>query len=103
MGKGRPLAVEKIDEEKKVGGPAPAGGMLEKKKLDLSVKFDKGVAKKASVPREKLRVLSGGQPRVSSSGSFEIPLTLEVETSEKTFSLNINLSIKLDQIEPKGD
>ncbi len=102
-GKIKPPAFEKTDEEKKISGPALPSRVPEKKKQDLLLKVDKGVGEKASLTKETVRVLSCGQTRVSSSGSIEIPLTLEVETSEKAFPLNINLSIKLDQIDPKVD
>jgi signal recognition particle receptor subunit beta len=103
VGKIRPVRVEGIDAEKKPDAPAPVGLTLGKKKQDSPFKFEKGVGKTASVAKETVRILSCGQPRLSSSNSFEIPLTLEVEGSEKTFPLDINLSIKLDQIDPKVD
>jgi signal recognition particle receptor subunit beta len=92
---------ERVEGEKKESSPAPASRTPEKKKPELPLKLDKEVGKKVPSTKETLRVLSCGQPHVSSSGSLEIPLTLEVATSEKSFPLNINLSIKLDQIDPK--
>jgi len=103
VGKMTPLAVEKSEGEKKISGPALAGRPQEKKKPDLSLKFDGGTEKKATLTKEKLRILSCGQPQISSASSLEVPLTLEVETSEKSFPLNINLSIKLEPVDPKID
>jgi mutual gliding-motility protein MglA len=102
-GKTTAPAAERVEGEKKDSSPALASRTLEKKKQELPLKFDREAGKKAPVTKETVRVLSCGQPRVSSSGSLEIPLTLEVATSERSFPLNINLSIKLDQIDPKVD
>jgi hypothetical protein len=62
-----------------------------------------GVAKKTAAAKESLRILSCGQPRVSSPGSVEIPLTLELNGAENSGPLSINLSIKLESIEPEID
>ena len=103
IGRTAPPAAERIEGEKKVSSPALATRTLETKKPELPFKFDKEVGGKAPLTRETVRVLSCGSPRVSSSGNLDIPLILEVTTSEKSFPLNINLSIKLDQIDPKVD
>lgn len=91
----------KIEEEKKVAGPLPVGRTMERKKPELSFRADKGTGKKAPLTKEKLRILSCGQPRESSPNSLEIPLTLELETSEKSIPLNINLSIRVEPLDPK--
>jgi len=96
-----PPTADKVEGEKKVSNPALATRTLETKKQELPLKFDKDVGGKAPLARETVRVLSCGQPRVNPSGGLDIPLTLEVITSEKSFPLNISLSIKLDQIDPK--
>jgi mutual gliding-motility protein MglA len=49
--------------------------------------------------KEKLRILSCGQPRISTPSSLEIPLTLEVDGFGK--SLTFNLAIKLEQLDQK--
>ena len=49
--------------------------------------------------KEKVRILSCGQPRISTPGSLEIPLTLEVDGLGKR--LTFNLAIKLEQLEQK--
>ena len=49
--------------------------------------------------KEKLRILSCGQPRISTPSSLEISLTLEVDGLGK--SLTFNLAIKLEQIDQK--
>lgn len=91
----------KVEEEKKVIAPSPASRSQEKKKEELSFKPDKGAGKKATSGKERLRILSCGQPHVSSASSLEIPLMLEVETSEKAIPLNLNLSIKLEPVDSK--
>jgi len=100
-----PLAAEKPvkpEEGKKPVEPLPAAGKtLERKNEELSFKIDRGVAKKTTPAREMVKILSCGQPRVSSPCSVEIPLTLEVEGAGRNIPLNINLSIKLESLEPK--
>jgi hypothetical protein len=100
-----PLVAEKPvkpEEGKKPVEPLPAAGKtLERKNQELSFKIDRGVAKKTTPAREMVKILSCGQPRVSSPSSVEIPLTLEVEGAERNIPLNINLSIKLESLEPK--
>jgi len=49
--------------------------------------------------KEKLRILSCGQPRISTPSTMEIPLTVEVDESGK--SLTFNLAIKLEQVDQK--
>jgi signal recognition particle receptor subunit beta len=93
-------ADEKIKEEKRVIAPALNKRIPEKKKPELSFRIDKGVAEKASGGKERLRILACGEPLASSANSVEIPLTLEVETAEKSFPLNISLSIKMESIDP---
>jgi hypothetical protein len=90
-------APERIEEEKKPAGPAVAVRTPEKKKPELSFKPDKGAGKNPSPSKEKLRILSCGEARVSSPGGLEIPLTLEVQTEEKSFPVHVNLSIHLEQ------
>jgi hypothetical protein len=101
----QPLAAEKSlkpeGEEKTADPLSAAGKMLERKKQELSFKTDRGLAKKTAAAREMVKILSCGHPRVSSPGSVEIPLILEVEGPERNIPLNINLSIKLESLEPK--
>jgi signal recognition particle receptor subunit beta len=96
-------AEEKIEEEKKVIGPTLTQRTPEKKKQEFSFRIDKGVAEKTSGSKGRLRILTCGEPLVSSANSLEIPLTLEVETAEKSLPLNISLSIKMESIDPKVD
>jgi signal recognition particle receptor subunit beta len=106
--KPQPLAAEKpvrLEEEKRPVEPlSTAGKTLDREKQELSFKIDnRGLAKKPAPAGERVRILSCGQPRVSSPGSVEIPLTLEVEGAEKSISVNLNLSLKLESLEPKLD
>jgi len=111
VGKIPSLTVEKPDkreEERKILESPPMAGKTperapERKRPDFTLRPEKGagVAKKTAVAKEGLRILSCGQPRVSSPGSVEIPLTLELNGSENGGPLSINLSIKLESIEPE--
>ena len=97
----RPL---KSEAEKKATEPLSAAEKtLERKKQELSFNLDKGAAKKTFPARETVKIHSCGQPRVSSPSSLEIPLILEVEGVDRNIPLNINLSIKLESLEPKLD
>jgi len=114
VGKIPSLTVEKPDkreEERKILESPPMAGKIpekapERKRPELSFNppdRGAGVAKKTAAAKESLRILSCGQPRVSSPGSVEIPLTLEVDGSKNSGPLSINLSIKLESIEPEID
>jgi signal recognition particle receptor subunit beta len=96
---------EKLEQEKKLASPAVLGRTLEKKKQEFPLRLEneKGISKKPSPAKEHLRILSCSQPRVKSPSSLEIPLTLEVEAAEKSVPLHINLSINVEQIDPKVD
>jgi len=105
------LTMEKPDtreEERKVLESPPMVGKTperapERKRPELTFRPEKGagMAKKTAVAKESLRIVSCGQPRVSSPGSVEIPLTLQVNGSENSVPLSVNLSIKLESIEPE--
>jgi hypothetical protein len=102
---------DKREDEKQVLESPPMAGKTpekppERKRPDLSFKYPDrgvGVAKKTAAAKESLRILSCGQPRVSSPGSVEIPLTLELNGAGNSSPLSINLSIKLESIEPEID
>jgi signal recognition particle receptor subunit beta len=51
--------------------------------------------------KQKNRILSFGEPRLSSPKNLEIPLTLEVDDLGKKRSFV--MAIKLEELEPKGD
>jgi signal recognition particle receptor subunit beta len=92
--------VEDLKEEKKPSIPAVPDQTLENRKQELPFKLDKTAAKKIPPITESVRILSSGQPRVSSPSTLEIPLDLAVETAEKSIPFSINLLIKLEQIIP---
>lgn len=98
------LSPPKIQEEKKARVPIPASRTQEGKKQELSLKQDKEVEKKATLPKENFRILSCGQPRVISATGLELPLTLMAETGvEKSFLVSFNLLVNLGQIDPDQD
>jgi signal recognition particle receptor subunit beta len=92
--------VEDLKEERKPSNPELPDQPSENRKQELSIKLDKTAGKKIPLIKERVRILSSGQPRVSSPKTLEIPLNLAVETAEKSVPLNINLLIKLEQIDP---
>jgi hypothetical protein len=91
---------EKSAEEMGQAAGRPILSRAAEKKMPeppLSLEEERG---EVSSPRqEKLRILSCGQPRISTPSSLEIPLTLEVEGLGK--SLTFNLAIKLEQLDQK--
>jgi signal recognition particle receptor subunit beta len=73
--------------------------VAEKKMPEPPPKAEKEGEEMMPPVKEKLRILSCGQPRISTPSSLEIPLTLEVDGLGK--SLTFNLAIKLEQLEQK--
>jgi hypothetical protein len=110
-GKSPSLKIERPEEEKKPVSPPLVGKSVEKKKPDFSFKLEKGaeikalssVEKKVPHGNENVRIVSCGQARVSSPGSLEIPLLLEVEAAQKSLSLSVNLSVKLESLEVRHE
>lgn len=78
--------------------PVLRGG-AEKKMPEPRLKVKEGGEEMVPPAKEQLRILSCGQPRISTPSSVEIPLTLQVDGLGK--SLTFNLAIKLEQLEPK--
>jgi signal recognition particle receptor subunit beta len=113
VGKIPSLTVEKPDkreEEKKVLESPPMAGKTaekvpERKRPEIPFRPDRdaGMAKKKAAAQDGLRIVSCGQPRLSSPGSVEIPLTLALDGAEDGSPLSFNLSIKLESIEPEID
>ncbi len=79
---------------------SPSAGTAEKRNQE-SAKPDTGAGIRGATSKRKMEVLSCGEPTLSQSGAVEIPLRLRVGTSEQSFPVTLNLSIKLDQIDPK--
>jgi signal recognition particle receptor subunit beta len=100
LGKLTSPRVENLEEEKKPSNPAVLDCTLENKRQELSLNLDKTAGKKIPPIKESVRIVSSGQPRVSSPSTLEIPLNLAVETAGKSVSLSINLLINLEQIAP---
>jgi len=98
-GKIAPVVGDRWEEEKKVVSPPILSRTPERKKPEVSLRFDRGSGKKVPLGIEKLRLLSCGQPKVSSPDSLDIPLTMEIEVAEKAYPLKINVSIKLEPID----
>ena len=91
---------EKSEEEKKkAGGRTLFSWMFDKKKQE-SPTPPKEPGKTSLTDGGKLRIISCGQPRISSPSSLQIPLTLEVEGLGK--SVSFNLSINLEPTDPNA-
>jgi len=87
------------EEMNQTGSRSILSRVVEKKMPELSLQIEEEGGKISSPAKEKLRILSCGQPRISTPSSLEIPLTLEVEGLGK--SLTFNLAIKLEQFDQK--
>lgn len=81
-----------------LGGRSILSRVAEKKMPEPSPKLEEG-GKISSIVKEKLRILSCGQPRIPTPSSLEIPLTVEVEGFGK--NLSFNLAITLEQLDQK--
>ena len=113
VGKIPSLTVEKADrreEERRVLESPPMAGKTaekvpERKRPEIPFRPDRGagMVKKRAAAQDGLRIVSCGQPRLSSPGSVEIPLTLALDGAEDSSPLSFNLSIKLESIEPEID
>jgi len=75
--------------------------IFDRKKPEPPLKLEEKREKKIPDVSEKLRIISCGQPHISSPSSLEIPLTVEVEGLEK--SLSFSLAIKLEQLDQKNN
>lgn len=73
--------------------------VAEKKMPEPPPKADEEGEEMMPPAKEKLRILSCGQPRISPPSSLEIPLTVEVDGFGK--SVTFNLAIKLEQLDQK--
>ncbi len=101
---GQVVLPQKDEERKKGNGKSFLSRMFEKKKTD---EYDRVEEKIPGIPEEsndKLRILSCGQPRITTAGNVEIPLVLELSTNGhgKSLSWNLSVSINLDQLQPQG-
>jgi signal recognition particle receptor subunit beta len=81
------------------GGRTILGRPFDKRMPEPPARTEGGLTKEIPAAKDKLRILSCGQPRVSPPSGLEIPLTLEIEGVGKT--LSFNLAIKLEQLDPK--
>jgi|GEM_PF-198021 signal recognition particle receptor subunit beta len=91
--------VKPKEEISPAGGRTALGRPFDKKMPEPPLRAEGGLDKKIPAAKDKLRILSCGQPRVSPPSGLEIPLTLEIEGVGKT--LSFNLAIKLEQLDPK--
>jgi signal recognition particle receptor subunit beta len=93
------IAGEKtIDEKRKTIG-ASFTGHLEGKKPEPSPQR----SPEPQISREKIRILSCGEPRISSPEHLEIPVRIELNGLAKPVLFNINVAIHLEKIDGKID
>ena len=94
-----------IEEDKRKGnGRGFLSRVFEKKKTESFPSVEDNAPVKPEEPKEKMRIASCGQPRLTASGGVEIPLTLEVDTNGQGNGLSVNLqvAIQLDKIQVQG-
>jgi len=96
-----PAAAKPAEEKSNTAPKSLISRITGKKKTEHSVKADEDHKREILTSKQKTRILSFGEPRVSSSNNLEIPLTLEVDGSGKRRSFVI--AIKLEELEPKVD
>jgi signal recognition particle receptor subunit beta len=101
---GQMVSVERDEDRKKGNGKSFLSRMFEKKKTDEFERIEEKVPGNLEESKDKLRISSCGQPRITGATSVEIPLILEVSTNGQgeSLSLNLNLAINLDQLQSRG-
>jgi hypothetical protein len=93
-----------VEEEKeKPAGQTLMGRVFDKKKQEPIHKPDEEPEIKPPTAKEKIKILSCGQPQISPQGRMDIPLTLEIDGQGKPQSLNLKIAIQIEQIDPKSD
>jgi hypothetical protein len=83
------------------GGKSLISRISSKKKPEPPAEADEEHKKEILTSKQKTRIFSFGEPRVSSPTNLEIPLTLEVDGFGKKRSFVI--AIKIEELEPKVD
>lgn len=75
--------------------------MFEKKKAEPLIDVEGSAPIKPEEPKEKMRIASCGQPRLTTSGTLEIPIILEVSTNGqgKNLAVNLQVAIQLDALQ----
>lgn len=93
---------DKIEEEKKKGSDRSFFSRFFAKKVPEQIhKTEEEPRKTTAVVPGKMRIISCGQPRISSPSSLKIPLTIEIDGIGKSFSMK--LEINLEQIDPNTE
>ncbi len=83
-------------ERNKAGNSGVSGRTSEEKDAKSPPALEKNGERK-SLPKERIRILSSGQPRLSSPSLLEVPLNLVVENGERNLPFSISLVINLGQ------
>jgi len=99
------MAPPQVEEEKKKGnGKGFLSRMFGEKKSELQAKTEDKSAIKPEEPREILRIASCGQPRLTASGSVEIPITLEMSSNGqgKKLAIDLQVTINLEKLQTQG-
>jgi mutual gliding-motility protein MglA len=89
------------DDRKKGNGRGFLSRMFEKKKAEPLIDVEGSAPIKPEEPKEKMRIASCGQPRLTTSGTLEIPIILEVSTNGqgKNLAVNLQVAIQLDALQ----
>jgi len=100
---GQVVSVERDEDRKKGNGKGFLSRMFEKKRTEEFERVEEKVPGNLEEPKEKLRISSCGQPRITGAASVEIPIILEVSTNGQGKSLHVNMSValNLDQLQPQ--
>jgi mutual gliding-motility protein MglA len=92
------------DEKKKGNGRGFLSRMFDKKKAEPLTDLEENAPVQPEEPKEKMRILSCGQPRLTASGTLEIPITLEVNTNGqgKSLAVHLQVAIQVDKLQVQG-
>lgn len=102
-GEMEPMVPPRVEEEKKKGnGKSFLSRMFGEKKSEPQAKAEDNLAIKPEP--DILRIASCGQPRLTATGSLEIPITLEMSSNGegKKLAMNLKVAINLEQIQAQG-
>ena len=100
-----PMVTPRIEEDKKKGnGKSFLSRMFGEKKSEPQEKSEDKPEIKLEEPQEILRITSCGQPRLTASGSVEIPITLEMSANGqgKKLAVTLQVTVNLEQLQAQG-
>jgi mutual gliding-motility protein MglA len=100
---GQVISPQKDEDGKKGNGKGFLSRIFEKKKAEEFERVEEKVPGNLVESKDPWRIASCGQPRITATGSVEIPLVLEMGMNGqgKSLSVKLNVAVHLDQLQPE--